>query len=183
MSQTASTQQSPDCHENGQSLAGAWRIMKRWLRVGGREREEGLPPSRGHAALPAPLCPNLGFVMKVFRDRLWQVTVSAERVLEDRHCPGLAVSDPFQHWLTTPVRLCISEKVTSLENSFSLESQPHGACPGSAQGEGQCPAVPTLLLPAESLPWAKHPRSQKQIGKMCLRKSSQSTPAFVQDAF
>lgn len=41
-----------------------------WKGGCGWEGKEGLAPSWGHAALPAPLCPNLGFVIKVFRDQL-----------------------------------------------------------------------------------------------------------------
>lgn len=123
------------------------------MTVRGRARARGrAAPVLGPPALPALLCPNLGFVMKVFRDRLWQVTVPADCVLEDLRRPGLAVSDPFQRCLVTPVRLYISEKVTSFGNSFSVESWSHGTRPGSTQGAGQCPAVPALLLPAESLP-------------------------------
>lgn len=113
-----------------------------WARVRGRTA-----PALGPHSSASPTLPKFGFFMKVFRNQLWQVTVSADSVLEDLRCPGLAASDTFQRWLMTPVRLYISEKVTSFENSFSLESRSYGACPGSTRG-----AVPALLLPAESLP-------------------------------
>lgn len=125
MAQTAGTQQSPDCHENGQSLAGARGIMKLWPWVGKQELREGLPLSWGHTALPTLLCPNLGFSSKFLGSAVASDGIGRER--PGKLCwRGLALFNPFWYWLMTPVCLRISEKVTTFENSFSLEWWSHG---------------------------------------------------------
>lgn len=84
MAQTAGTQQSPDCHENGQSPAAARGIMKLWPWVGEQELKEGLPPSWGHTALPTLLAPNSGFSSKF-------LGLAAPSDGTGKECPGRAV--------------------------------------------------------------------------------------------
>jgi len=116
--------------------------------------------ARGRAApRPGPCSsagttrPGVGLFTAVFGGRLWEVPVPADSVPGHLRCPAPAVPAPPQRWLAAPVGRCVSEKVASLEDSFSLESR---VSPGNGAGSPR-----------------EHPRSQTRTRTTFLRRSSQ----------